>query len=170
MATPQQQATEEAAKFVDKFNDIILFPTIALLSAVAFLVFVWGCVEYFVNSANETARGQGVKHITFGIIGLVVMLSAFAILSIATSTFGLDKQLDCANNPSGPDCGDAFVLPDTSIPGGENPGPGTGGENPGPGTGGSNPGPGTGGSNPGPGTGGGNPGPVDRSIEPPVTN
>ncbi len=111
--SPQQQATSQAASFVAKFNDIILYPTLALLSAVAFLVFLWGCAEYFMNSANDKAREQGVKHITYGIIGLVVMVSAFAILKIAVATFGLSTQLDCANNPTLAGCENAFVVPST---------------------------------------------------------
>jgi uncharacterized membrane protein YgcG len=111
----QDKAATEAASFVAKFNEIILYPLIALLSAVAFLVFLWGCAMYFINATNDQARQQGVKHITFGIIGLVVMLSAFAILSIATSTFGLDKQLKCANNPSLSGCPDVFVIPASSA-------------------------------------------------------
>jgi hypothetical protein len=107
----QDKAAAEAASFVVKFNAIILYPLIALLSAVAFLVFLWGCAQYFINATNDQARQQGVKHITFGIIGLVVMLSAFAILSIATSTFGLDDQLKCANNPSLSGCDKAFTVP-----------------------------------------------------------
>lgn len=110
--SPQQQAAGEAASFVAKFNEVILFPTITLLSAVAFLVFVWGCIEYFFNSANPAARQQGVMHITYGLIGLVVMVSALAILAIFTSTFGLDQQLDCANDPSGAGCGEAFSIPE----------------------------------------------------------
>ena len=126
--SPQQQAANEAAGFVAKFNDIILFPTIALLSALAFLVFLLGCAEYFINATNETARQQGVKHITYGIIGLVIMVSAFAILSIATSTFGLGDQLNCANDPSGSGCDSAFTLPsNTGGPTGSNPGGPTGG-------------------------------------------
>ncbi|MCA9359860.1 hypothetical protein H6781_01880 [Candidatus Nomurabacteria bacterium] len=109
---PQQQAAKEAADFVTKFNDIILFPTITLLSAVAFLVFVWGCVEYFIGAANESKRQEGVKHITYGIIGLVVMVSAYAILAIATATFALDDELECANNPTAAQCTNVFKIPD----------------------------------------------------------
>jgi len=106
-ATPP--GTTAAAGFVTKFNTIILFPTIALLSAVAFFVFLWGCAEYFFNATNDQARGQGVKHITWGIIGLVIMLSAFTLLSIAASTFGLDTELKCADDPAG--CGaDPFKI------------------------------------------------------------
>lgn len=124
--SPQQQAAQEAAEFVKKFNDIILYPTIALLSAVAFFVFLWGVSEYFFNANNDQARQQGVKHITYGIIGLVVMLSAFTILSIAAATFGLNEQLDCANNPSGGGCAGAFQIPNTGTGVGNNTNTGTG--------------------------------------------
>jgi hypothetical protein len=102
--SPERQAAIEAGNFVADFNRIILFPTIALLSAVAFLVFLWGTSQYFFNAANDQARQEGVKHITFGIIGLVIMVSAFAILSIAASTFGLEDTLNCANDPSAAGC------------------------------------------------------------------
>lgn len=128
--SPQQQAAQEAAEFVKKFNDIILYPTIALLSAVAFFVFLWGVSEYFFNANNDQARQQGVKHITYGIIGLVVMLSAFTILSIAAATFGLNEQLDCANNPSGGGCAGAFQIPSQNGggPGGSTGNGGQGGQ------------------------------------------
>jgi hypothetical protein len=101
----------EAADFVDRFNTVILFPTIALLSAVAFFVFLWGTAQYFFNAANEQGREQGVKHITWGIIGLVIMLSAFTNLSIAASTFGLSKEVDCAKDPTDAGCAGVFSLP-----------------------------------------------------------
>lgn len=116
----------QAASFVDKFNEIILFPTIALLSAVALLVFLWGVAEYFMNATSDQGREQGVKHITWGIIGLVIMLSAFAILKIAAGTFGLDTQLDCASDPTRAGCEDAFVLPGSSGGGIDGGGSGSG--------------------------------------------
>lgn len=94
----QANAAAEAARFVGIFNNVILFPTIGLLSAVALLVFIYGCFEYIAMSGSDQAREKGVKHITWGIIGLVVMLSAFAILSIITATFGLDDELTRARN------------------------------------------------------------------------
>ncbi len=89
IAWAQEEGKAEARAFVAKLNEVILFPTIALLMAVAFLVFLWGLSEYLFNASNEQARQTGVKHITFGIIGLVIMISAFTILRIAAGTFGL---------------------------------------------------------------------------------
>ncbi len=106
--TPQQQAAEEAGKFVSKVNDIILYPLIALLSGIAFLFFIWGCAVYILNADNDSAREEGKKHMMYGIIGLVVMLSAYTILAIATGTFGLDKQTDCALDPTATGCDQVF--------------------------------------------------------------
>lgn len=106
--SPGQDAANEAANFVDTFNSVILFPIIALLSAVAFFLFCWGAVQYFVNADNDQGRSQGVKHMTWGIIGLVVMLSAWTILSIVASTFGLSDELNCAEDPSGATCASIF--------------------------------------------------------------
>jgi TRAP-type C4-dicarboxylate transport system permease small subunit len=104
-------AVGEAVKFVDKVNEIILFPLIALLIAVAFLVFLWGCAQYIFNASNPSAKEEGIRHITWGIIGLLVMVTAWTILLIATATFGLDDELNCAQNPSASGCENAFQIP-----------------------------------------------------------
>lgn len=105
----QETASREAAKFVAKFNEVILIPFIGLLAAVAFLVFIWGCAQYIFNAANENSREEGIKHITWGIIGLVIMMTAWGIMQVATGTFGLNDELDCAKDPSGPGCAGKFT-------------------------------------------------------------
>lgn len=107
---PQQVAASKAAAFVAKFNEIILFPTIILLMAVAFLVFLWGTAQYFIQASNEQARQQAAKHMMWGVIGLVVMTSAFVILTIAANTFGLSSEVQCADDPSGPGCAGVFKV------------------------------------------------------------
>ena len=113
--TPESSAAAEAARFVEKVNDIILFPLITLLTAVAFLVFLYGCARYIMGAGNEEARKKGVRHITFGIIGLIVMVSAWAILQIATATFGLDDELNCADDPNASECRGKFNIIETDI-------------------------------------------------------
>ena len=98
--TPKAAATAEAVSFVAKVNEVILFPLIALLSGIALLFFLYGAAEYIMNAANDQGREQGKKHLFYGIIGLVIMLSAYTILSIAAGTFGLRDELECSINPS----------------------------------------------------------------------
>ena len=78
-----------AQGFVDKINKAILFPLIMLMMAVAFLFFLYGAFEYVKNANNESARETGRNHLMYGVIGMLVMLSALAILNIAAGTFGL---------------------------------------------------------------------------------
>lgn len=90
----RQQAAQEAQAFVETFNTVFLNPLIILLTAVAMLVFVYGAFEYVVNADNEQARSQGAKHMLFGVIGLFVMLSAFAIMRLFAASIGVEGVLD----------------------------------------------------------------------------
>ncbi len=79
--------TAAATSLVTQVNNLIVFPLISLLLAVAVLVFVWGGFQYLFNADDPAARKQGRQHILFGLIGIVVMVAAYAILSIALRTF-----------------------------------------------------------------------------------
>lgn len=89
MIAHAQDATEVAYSFVDRINEIILFPLITLLLTIALLVFLWGAFEMVLKANEPGARETGRKHLLFGIIGMLVMLSAYAILSIAAGTFDI---------------------------------------------------------------------------------
>ena len=116
-ASSNSPGITEATEFVAKFNEVILYPLIILLTAVALLVFMYGSFQYIANSDQSTAREDGRKHIMWGIIGLLVMLTAFAILSVAANTFGLKNTLDCAKDPTASGCnGTVFTLPPVSTP------------------------------------------------------
>lgn len=82
-----------AEQLVHNFNKIILNPVIGLLFAIALLVFLWGVLQYLISGDSETARSEGGKHIMWGLIGLVVMISAFGIINIALSTFGITNSV-----------------------------------------------------------------------------
>lgn len=87
-----QEGVELAHSFVAQLNQVILFPLITLMTVIALLYFLWGGFQYVLGANNDTARATGKKHLIWGIIGLLVMLSAYAILSIAANTFGIDTD------------------------------------------------------------------------------
>ncbi len=72
-----------------RFESAILFPLMTLMMAVAFLVFVWGGYQYLLGAADNGSRETGRTHMLYGIIGLLVMVSALALLKIAAGTFGV---------------------------------------------------------------------------------
>lgn len=79
-----------AQNLLARIESAILFPLMALMMALALLVFIWGAYEYVLHADSDEGRSKGHAHMLTGIIGLLVMLSAYAILSIATGTFGID--------------------------------------------------------------------------------
>ncbi len=81
--------TVAAASFVAKLKTVILFPLIALLLGVAVVYFLWGIFQMVANAENAEARTKGRSHMLYGIIGIVVMLSALALLKIVALTFGV---------------------------------------------------------------------------------
>ena len=82
-------AKAAAQSLLEKINDVILFPLMSLMVSVAVLIFLYGAFEYVANAANDSARDTGRRHMMYGIIGLLVMLSAYTILKIAAGTFGI---------------------------------------------------------------------------------
>ena len=57
---------------------------------VALLVFAWGVVEFLwgLSSGSEN-KEQGKQHMLWGIIGLVIMVGAYAIIQLVLGTFGV---------------------------------------------------------------------------------
>lgn len=74
--------SSNAVNFVDKVKVYIFNPIIGLMFAVAVVVFIYGIVEYMFGSDNEERRTEGAKHMTWGIIGIFVMLSVFGLMNV----------------------------------------------------------------------------------------
>lgn len=76
--------------FLASVKTVILNPLITLLAIIAFVYFVWGVVVFIQHAEDENKRKEGQRHIMWGIIGLVVIFGAQAILNILASTIGVD--------------------------------------------------------------------------------
>jgi len=78
-------------QFLDKVVVQIINPIILLLTAVAFVVFLWGVFEFVLRAGDATKREEGKKAILWGLVGFVVMFGAYGILNLALGTFNLGK-------------------------------------------------------------------------------
>ncbi len=72
--------------FLVKVENAILNPLIELMVLAAFVVFVWGVVEFIQGAGNDEKRKTGQQHIIWGIIGLVIIFGARAIIALLTAT------------------------------------------------------------------------------------
>lgn len=65
---------------VDKFWSEIVNPFILLMIAAAAVYFIWGVFLYVKNSSDDADNSEGKKHMTYGIIGLFIMISVEGII------------------------------------------------------------------------------------------
>lgn len=74
----------------NRINQVVLIPLINFLLVLATLVFLWGVIQYVLAADNSSKIEGAKKQILWGIIGLAVMGSAWAIVNLLKSSiFGL---------------------------------------------------------------------------------
>ena len=86
---PQVQAQVDATAFGNAVSPIlsnIVTPLVELMIAVGIIVFVWGIVEMLLHADDPDARTKGGKHMLAGVIGIFIMLSAWAIVYVISNT------------------------------------------------------------------------------------
>ena len=63
---------------------------VPLIGALAFIVFIWGIVNYFfINGGNEEKRTEGRQFVLWGIIGMVIFFSIWGFVGMLLATLGI---------------------------------------------------------------------------------
>jgi uncharacterized RDD family membrane protein YckC len=75
---------------VSRFTEFIIDPAILVVFAGGFFYFVWGLVEFLwtLRGGGETSTGK--NHMIWGVVGMLVMVSVFGIISVINDTFSLN--------------------------------------------------------------------------------
>ncbi len=68
----------------------ILELIVGLLVALAIFYVIWGVFEFVQSSGDEEKRKEGRDRMIYGLIGVVVMLSVYGLLSILMGSVALD--------------------------------------------------------------------------------
>ncbi|MBP6883738.1 MAG: hypothetical protein KBC06_00700 [Candidatus Pacebacteria bacterium] len=72
---------------------IISKSVIPLIFALALAMFIWGVVQYVINSDEEAKKEKGRQFMLWGIIALVVMVSVWGLVKIVGTTFGIEYAI-----------------------------------------------------------------------------
>ena len=78
-----------ALTLVQSITREIINPIIGVLFAAALLYFFWGLLMFIFQADDVSKREEYKQHMLWGLIGLTVMVSAYAILAIGLRTFGV---------------------------------------------------------------------------------
>ena len=95
------------------FNPIVL-----LISGLAVIYFLIGVLKYIQSAESEEKRKEGVTMMTYGIIGLFVMVAFWGLVRVLDNTFSFDNSpitpsstRDTVGLPSGPTGAPSYLAP-----------------------------------------------------------
>lgn len=77
---------ENVTELLNRISAFIINPIIFVLFSAAFVVFIWGLVQFVANLDNEEARSTGGKHMLWGLIGMAIMAGVVGIVAIIQNT------------------------------------------------------------------------------------
>ncbi len=78
-----------ANQIIGKFVTIVLNPAIGVIFALAGLLFVWGILQFLWGLQEGKVNDEGKQHMLWGVVGMLIMVSVFGIISLLSNTFGL---------------------------------------------------------------------------------
>jgi hypothetical protein len=73
-------------RIIGKIATEILNPIIALLFAIATVVFFWGLFKLIHHADDSGARDAAKQHIMWGLVGMFIMFSAYGIIRLTLNT------------------------------------------------------------------------------------
>ncbi len=73
---------------MNSVNRVVINPLIILIFALALVYFLYGVVQFLLNSENEEARNSGKSHMLWGVIGMFIMVAVFGIMRLILNTLG----------------------------------------------------------------------------------
>ena len=103
-ALPAWAAETTIKGLVDKITQQVLQPIIYLLFALAFIIFIWGIIQYVIAQGGDKEKLTKAKQtIVWGIVGLFIMVSAWGIVQVLCNFFetcsGVEFRQPQNNNP-----------------------------------------------------------------------
>ncbi len=75
--------------FVGKVDNYIVNPLIIFMFSLALMYFLYGVLDFFINSSSAGEKDTGKQHMMWGIVGMFLMIAVFGILRLIEHTFGL---------------------------------------------------------------------------------
>ncbi|MFA6077485.1 MAG: hypothetical protein WC724_00495 [Candidatus Paceibacterota bacterium] len=86
IAEAATQLQNGADSLVQKLVVNIINPITGLLGALAIAFFLFGVLQFIINSDNEDGIERAKKYMMWGLIGLFIMVSAWGVIGLIQGT------------------------------------------------------------------------------------
>ena len=79
-------------QLLEQIYEVIIEPLLFLLFGVALIIFIWGIVQFIHKSGESKDQADGKRNMIWGMVGMLIMVSVFSIISIIIGTFGIERE------------------------------------------------------------------------------
>jgi FtsH-binding integral membrane protein len=86
IAEAATQLQNSAENLVGKLVANVLGPITGFLGALAIAFFLFGVLQFIMNSENEDGIARAKKYMMWGLIGLFIMISAWGVIGLIQGT------------------------------------------------------------------------------------
>lgn len=83
---------EAGAELLDRIVDYVIDPAVKVIFTLGFFMFLWGFVEFLWKLKGGQVSEDGKNHMVYGLVGMLIMVSVYGIISLIMNTFGIDPD------------------------------------------------------------------------------
>ena len=91
------KANPKLGDLLNYITCLISRSVIPLIFALATASFIWGVVQYVINTDDEAKKAKGKQFMLWGIIALTVMFTVWGLVGILGKTFGIQNVIPQLN-------------------------------------------------------------------------
>jgi tryptophan-rich sensory protein len=74
---------------VSKISNAVIVPVIEVIFGLAIVLFIWGAAGLIIYKDNPEKRHTSQMHILWGVIGMLIMISAYGIIRFVANSIGV---------------------------------------------------------------------------------
>ena len=104
---------DNLANLIAQINAVIN-TIVPFLVGLAVLIIIWGVFNYISGAGDEERQGQAKQCIVWGVVGVFIMLSVWALVNVLVNSFDLKKTP--LEESKLPNFGGELLEPNTANP------------------------------------------------------
>lgn len=77
---------------LDRIVTYVIDPAVKVVFTLGLFMFLWGFIEFLWELKDGKVSEDGKNHMVYGLVGMLIMVSVYGIISLVMNTFGIDPD------------------------------------------------------------------------------
>ena len=79
-------------QLLERIINYIVDPAIRVVFTAGLFLFLWGLVEFLWGLKEGKSQEDGKRHMIWGMVGMLIMVSVYGIIALIVNTFGINLR------------------------------------------------------------------------------